>query len=550
MNAEAGAEAIVDPLEGPAYGIDGRVVSMNDDHDVLASATLWIERGVIRAVTASDAARPPGFDAAPLVRTGGTIYPGMIELHNHLPYNILRMWDVPELYGNRSQWGRHEQYRRLVSGPMNVLGKTAGFIEAIVRYVEVKALAAGVTTSQGIALFSNANTRRYHRGLVRNVEDTDDEALPEADSRVADVDDAASFLTRLQRGKSVILHLAEGVDDGARRHFQALQTQDGRWAISDRLIGIHAAGLTEADMATFASHGGAMVWSPSSNLMLYGGTAAVAAARREGVTVALGSDWSPTGSKNLLREVQVARAVADVRDLAITDRDLVDMVTRNPARALRWDGALGSLGPGRRADLVVLSGKQGDPYQRLLQATERSVVLVAVNGVIRYGQPRYLPAGAEQFAVDGARRALFLDQASVDPIVAEVTFAEAVTRLEDGLSRLPELAAALEAEAGPVMELGGREGVPPVTVFGIARAGDRWVLELEDEEPDGTTTRPELGVPEIAPVPVPESVEAAAPLSEILEPLELDPLTVIDDRGYARRLRTQRNIPPDVAAAL
>jgi hypothetical protein len=64
-----------------------------------------------------------------------------------------------------------------------------------------------VTTSQGIALFSNANTRRYHRGLVRNVEDTDDYELPEADTRVADVDDAASFLARLERGKTVILHL-------------------------------------------------------------------------------------------------------------------------------------------------------------------------------------------------------------------------------------------------------------------------------------------------------------------------------------------------------
>lgn len=549
MSSDA-AEAIVDPLEGPTYGIDGRIVTMNDAHDVLASATLWIERGVIRAVTASDGARPPGFEEAPLIRTGGTVYPGMIELHNHLPYDILRMWDVPELYGNRSQWGRHEQYRRLVSGPMNVLGKTAGFIEAIVRYVEVKALLAGVTTSQGIALFSNANTRRYHRGLVRNVEDTDDDELPEADTRVADVDDAASFLARLERGKTVILHLAEGVDDGARRHFQALQTEDGRWAISDRLVGIHAAGLTDADMGTFASHGGAMVWSPSSNLMLYGGTAAVAAAREEGVTVTLGSDWSPTGSKNLLRELQVARVVADVGDLAITDRDLVDMVTRNPARALRWDGALGSLEPGRRADLLVLSGKRGDPYGRLLEASERSVVLVAVNGVVRYGQPGFLPPDAERLDVAGSPRALFLDQASVDPVVAEVTFAEAVSRLEDGLSRLSELAAALEAEAGPVMELGGMEGALPVTVFGIERAGAQWVLELEDEEPAGTTTRPELGVPEIAPLPVPEAAEVAAPLSEILGPLELDPLTVLDDDGYARRLRSQRNIPADIADAL
>lgn len=550
MSIEAGVEAIVDPLEGPPYGIDGRVVTMNDAHDVLASATLWIERGVIRAVTASNAMRPPGFEHAPLIRTGGTIYPGMIELHNHMPYNILRMWDVPELYGNRSQWGRHDQYRRLVSGPMSVLGRTEGFIEAIIRYVEVKALVAGVTTSQGIALFSNANTRRYHRGLVRNVEDTDDPELPEAGTRIADVDDAASFLTRLQRGRTLILHLAEGVDDVARRHFQALRTDDGRWAITDRLVGIHAAGLTAADMDTFAAHGGAMVWSPSSNLMLYGGTAQVAAAREEGVTVTLGSDWSPTGSKNLLRELQVARVVADVRGMAISDRELVDMVTRNAARALRWDDELGSLEPGRRADLLVLSGKLGDPYRRLLEASERSVVLVAVNGVVRYGQPRFLPVAAEQMRIDGSRRSLFLDQASVDPIVADVTFAQAVSRLDDGLSRLPELAAALEMQVGPAVELGGDDGAGPVTVFGIEHAGAQWVLELEDEQSDGTTTRPELGVPEITTPPMPETAEAAAPLSQILEPLELDPLTVIDDVGYAHRLRSQRNIPADIAAAL
>ena len=49
-----------------------------------------------------------------------------------------------------------------------------------------------------------------------------------------------------------------------------------------------------------------MIWSPLSNLLLYGGTAHVDAAREAGVTIGLGSDWSPTGSKNLLGELKVA----------------------------------------------------------------------------------------------------------------------------------------------------------------------------------------------------------------------------------------------------
>ncbi len=55
-----------------------------------------------------------------------------------------------------------------------------------------------------------------------------------------------------------------------------------------------------------ASRRSSIVWSPLSNLLLYGGTARVEAAKAAGVTIGLGSDWSPSGSKNLLGELKVA----------------------------------------------------------------------------------------------------------------------------------------------------------------------------------------------------------------------------------------------------
>lgn len=544
-------DVVIDPLDGPAYGVHGRVVTMDESHDVVPLGTVWVESGMIRAVTDDDQNRPEGFEGAPVVRTGGTIFPGMIELHNHLPYDVLQMWTVPERYGNRAQWGRHDDYRRLVSGPMKVLGKTAGYIEAVVRYVEVKMLVSGVTTSQGVALYSNANTRRYHRGLVRNIEETNDPDLPEADTRVGDVDaaDASSFLARLERGKKIVLHLAEGVDDTARGHFHALRTSDGRWAITEALVGIHAAGLDEDDLGVLAANGGSMVWSPSSNLMLYGGTARIDVARREGVTVALGSDWAPTGSKNLLGELRVARAAADAFDWGIPDRDLVDMVTRNAARAVGWHNALGSIEAGKRADLMVLHGRRNDPYRRLLEATERSVILVVVNGVPRYGHTRFLGEESERLQLGGSSRGLYLEQESVDPIVAAISFREAVDRLEDGLSRLAELARHLEDAAGSVpTALGGSRGIPPATALGIPRGRERWVLELDDEEPDATSSHPRLGadvgLPELGPL------RATEKLSDVLGPLQLDALTVVDDGTYRRRLRGQPNLPPEVADRL
>ena len=544
-------DVVIDPLTGPPHGIHGRVVTMDHRHRVIDDATLWIEMGVIRRITTGSDARPEGFDGVPVVRTGGTIYPGMIELHNHLPYDVLGMWKVPKPYRNRGQWGSHDDYRRLVSGPMKVLGKTAGYIEAVIRYVEVKMLVAGVTTSQGVALYSNANTRRYHRGLVRNVEETNDPDLPEAESRVADVDaaDADSFLTRLRRGKKLILHLAEGVDETARGHFLALRTSNGGWAVTPELVGIHAAGLVEEDFAVLADNGASIVWSPSSNLMLYGDTARIDAARREGVTVALGSDWSPTGSKNLLAELSVAKAAAAAFGWDLSDRDLADMVTRNAARAVGWDKALGSLEEGKRADLFVLHGRSGDPYERLVDANERSVVLVVVNGVPRYGQSRFMPPGSEPVLVGGSRRSLYLEQETADPVVAEISFSEAVRRLEDGMANIVALARALEEAAGSVSAaLGGTRGIPPATELGIARGGERWVIELEEETPDATSTRPSLGRDEL--LPDLGGFRAAEKLSEILGPMELDPLTVVDDSSYGRRLRSQPNLPTELLSHL
>ena len=44
------------------------------------------------------------------------MFPGLIELHNHLAYNALRLWQVPKKYNNRDQWSGIPEYRKLVNG--------------------------------------------------------------------------------------------------------------------------------------------------------------------------------------------------------------------------------------------------------------------------------------------------------------------------------------------------------------------------------------------------------------------------------------------------
>jgi hypothetical protein len=530
----------IDPLHGPHFALEGKVVTMDDAFRVLEKGTIYIDAGQIVAVQPTNAPAPPGFADAPLIRTGGTIFPGLIELHNHLSYNALPMWEVPRLYTNRSQWGRHPDYRKLISGPMGVLGRTPGFPEAIVRYVESKCLLSGVTTSQGIALYSNTGMHRFYRGVVRNVEATSDPDLPNTSTRIADVDaqDAERFLTRLQTSNCLLLHLSEGVDERAREHFEALRLESGQWAITPALAGIHAAALQREDFDVLHAHGAAIIWSPMSNLLLYGGTADIRAAKESGVLMGIGSDWSPSGSKNLLGELKAARLVSEAMGGVFSDQELAAMATCNAARILKWEQALGSIEAGKRADLLVVNGRQGDPYARLLDARETSLILVVINGTPRYGQPRLMHPfgpGSEEWQVGWSRRVLNLAQETADPLVGALTLQAAQERLRDGLQRLPELARVLE---DPVA------ASALVTAAAEDTGGPVWFLELDHHEPPGFSQRPHLPLAETGELTgLLEPVLATTLLSELLEPIALDPLTVMDDGHYFARLARQPNLP-------
>ena len=240
--------------------------------------------GSIVAVQEAAAAAPDGFEGLKVLETKGTIYPGLIDLHDHLSYNAIQLWDVPKRFTNRDQWAQGDTYRQLVTGPMKVLAATPKYVPAIVRYVECKCLVGGTTTTQGMTLSSFAGIQRFYKGIVRNVEQTGDPDLPQAGTHIADVDakDHEKFLKRLQSFDCLLLHLSEGTDESARKHFLALQAPRGEWAVTSSLAGIHCVALQKQDFEVLAEREASMVWSPLSNLLLYGATADVDAAREAG----------------------------------------------------------------------------------------------------------------------------------------------------------------------------------------------------------------------------------------------------------------------------
>ena len=565
------------PPTGLRFALRGRVAMMDVGRTVLDDGIVYVENGLISAVRPATAPPPASCEDLTAVQTGATLFPGLIELHNHLPYNVLPLWQVPKKYGNRGQWGgsSNPDYHRLVTGPMTVLGQSAELMPAVVRYVEAKALINGTTTSQGIALFSDAGARRLYRGVVRTVESTGDPALPEAVSRIADVEatDAQRFLARLNQGKRLLLHLAEGVDSAAREHFLALQYAPDKWAITENLVGIHCTALQPDDFARMADNGAAMVWSPLSNLLLYGGTADVAAAKRAGLTLGLGSDWSVSGSKGLLGELKAARLANAAAGGVFTDADLVAMATCDAARILRWDRALGTLAAGFKADLTAVAGTSGDPYRTLIEATDQDLAVVVIDGVPRYGTRELMTAlrpsagTALETGVPGipASHAVDLVRDDPDPAVGNLALADAAAVIAKALSALSEVSAAgpqaLMAEVAPLLPAAAPRRSDAAT----------WRLALDEIQPTGMEMRPRLPLFErpvfergrgtvrgavsrvgaalrkrprmrLSGPPIPKP---SPHVTEGLDAVTLDSLTASENAAFLTELRSEANLPAD-----
>lgn len=503
------------PAEQPLarYALAGRIVTQDAAHTVLDAGVIYIDGSRIAAVLPANDPPPAGFEDVPRLETGGSIYPGLMELHNHLNYNALPPWPVPRRFGHRDEWLRHVEYRRLVSGPMTVLKASGRFIRALARFVECKCLVAGVTTSQGIAL-KGQNSTSLFAGLVRNVERSDRPELPNARTRIAAVAaaDLNSVAPLLRRTDICYLHhLSEGANAKARGEFTVFRNPTGEWALGPALAGIHALGLAPEDFAPLGAAGASIVWSPLSNLLLYGQTAHVDAAHHSGVLIALGSDWAPSGSRNLLGEMKVARLWSAEHGGVFADRDILDMATRNPARILRWDAHLGSLEAGKLADLIVVTRPAGDPYAALLEATEADIALVVIDGAPRCGLPTWmdaLHAPGEQVEIAGAPRTLQLS----DSDAALPTLAEARATLAEMLHSLPAIAAQ-----------------PPDP---FESDGPELLLEYEEE------------------VAQPDPFEAAIPLADLVISMAPDPLILAGDADYWTLFDQQPNLPAYIKAGL
>jgi cytosine/adenosine deaminase-related metal-dependent hydrolase len=234
--------------------------------------------------------------------------------------------------------------------------------------------------------------------------------------------------------RAVVMHAGEGVDAASRREFRMLRAH----GFLRRGVSVaHAVAFESAELSELAIAGVGLLWSPRSNIELYGRTTDVLAADAARVTIAIAPDWAPTGSAGMLDELATAWKL-NVGQLgaAFTDADMFRMASSNPALLAGLPGRIGSLEPDAMADLLVLRRKPRTAYQAIVRSSAADVMLVTVGGQAIYGDPalmtRLLPGvQLESVEVCGENKLL-----NASGGVAELSFAAVSGRLRVALASI------------------------------------------------------------------------------------------------------------------
>jgi 5-methylthioadenosine/S-adenosylhomocysteine deaminase len=198
-------------------------------------------------------------------------------------------------------------------------------------------------------------------------------------------------------GVPVLIHLAE-TDDEIRQSLALHQSSPtaylesiGFWG--PRTLAAHGVHVTDDDIAILARRGVAVSHNPESNMKLASGIAPVTKYQAAGVTLGLGTDGA--ASNNDLDMFEAMRQAAFLAKLATGDptavpaRAALAMGTIGGAKALGMESLIGSLEPGKRADLITVAmgaARQTplyDPISHLVYVTRGDDVRTTiVNGRI------------------------------------------------------------------------------------------------------------------------------------------------------------------------
>lgn len=433
--------------------LGGHVVTVNRGREVFPGGFVAVEGARITAV-GPDAAAPARRAGDTVIdATGAVVLPGLINLHQHHWYTLfkgladgylLEDWITDFVFPIVPHLGleamRVSSYvnamEMLATGTTcslnhSVTTTTPEIVKAVIapqaevgiRQVYAKELrcrtpgnpAHALDLADALGAFAE-ESRRWDgaaEGLVRMAMVIESNAHWVAAGMSTEELVVEGYALARKLGLRISDHVSGGtysLEKGFLKYLRETGRTDVRYlmqlgVLDERWLMIHGIHLTDLDLAQMAEVGASLVYTPTSESIRGGGIAPASNALRAGVNVALGTDGPMVDySVDMVEQMKACALMQHVRHLDPTRMPAeraVEMATIRAAAALGLEQELGSLEPGKRADIAIFDvrkpwvGVLHRPISSLVGAAKGSDCrTVLVDGRVVYDGGRF-PAVAE-----------------------------------------------------------------------------------------------------------------------------------------------------------
>lgn len=389
---------------------------------LLEKHTLVIQGERIQAILPTAEAQQQYVGAVEYSLPGQLLTPGFINCHGHAAMTLLRgVADDREMMDWLTNW----------IWPVEGELVTPEFVYAGSRLAAAEMMLSGTTTAADTYFFPEETARAYvelgfrgqiamtvikfpnnwakseeehiHKGLVfydeyKNQPLINAAFAPHSPYGVTNKAFEKIRIYAEQLDVPIHLHLHETAseisDSIAEFGVRPIARLESLGIVSPRLQAVHMTQLREDEIALLASHGAQVVHCPESNMKLSSGICPIESLRQAGINVALGTDGAASNNDlDMLGEMRSASFLTKVHTgdaTSVAAADALEMMTLNGARFLGREDELGSLEPGKLADITAidLSGPTFQPIynpvsQLIYTANGRDVSHVWINGHLK-----------------------------------------------------------------------------------------------------------------------------------------------------------------------
>jgi 5-methylthioadenosine/S-adenosylhomocysteine deaminase len=416
---------------------NGTVITMKPGEAPIYKGALAIEKDKISAIGQSDA-----FSSWKALRKidarGGIIMPGLVNTHTHAAMTCFRgladdlplmTWLNDHIFPAESKLDYEKVYRGtlLACAEMIRNGTTCFcdmylFEDAVARAAKT----AGVRAVVGEVLydFPSPNYGPIAQGFAYTkmlIEKWKNDPLitiaVEPHSPYLCAPELLKEALSLSQAHDIpmVVHISEAqseVDEITERHGKTpVGFLADQGLLAANLVGCHCVVLTQADISLLKRHDTKVSHCPESNMKLASGIAPIPQLLKAGVCVGLGTDGCASNNNlDLFAEMDTAAKLHKVSTLDPTVLDaatVLKMATLDGAKTLGLDDKIGSLEPGKSADIIIIDTQKPhltpmyNPVSHLVYAVRGSdVSTTIINGRVVMADGRLLSLNLEKVMGD------------------------------------------------------------------------------------------------------------------------------------------------------